>query len=377
MIMKQKLLLFLALFFGLTINAQTVAYDATFINFDNTDCIDLFILNAKVKGHQIDVSVSYFPSLLDAQNNTNPLTRFYTYASNNETLYARVTSTLNTTYATSQITIALNAFTCCPPPPNGQYQFDFCDVDNDGVETAYLDNLYQTEGRIYNSLLCGLSDNELIVTYHLSYQDAVDDLNPINEIFTFSENTYIYNKVKNTVNSEVNIFDYILNLTTCVPADDDGDGIDDAREDANRNANYLDDDTDNDGLKNYEDNDDDGDGILTINEDYNNNGNPLDDDTNFNGIADYLEANVTLSNVSFKDVEIKLFPNPVHNILHIELDRVEETAVIIFDLNGRAVLKTKYTSNNKTINVTKLQAGVYFLKLHANNRMTTKKFIKR
>ncbi len=375
--MKQKLLLFLALFFGLTINAQTVAYDATFINFDNTDCIDLFILNAKVKGHQIDVSVSYFPSLLDAQNNTNPLARFYTYASNNETLYARVTSTLNATYATSEITIALNAFTCCPPPPNGQYQFDFCDVDNDGVETAYLNNLYQTEGRIYNSLLCGLSDNELIVTYHLSYQDAVDDLNPINEIFTFSENTYIYNKIKNTVNSEVNIFDYILNLTTCVPADDDGDGIDDAREDANRNANYLDDDTDNDGLKNYEDNDDDGDGILTINEDYNNNGNPLDDDTNFNGIADYLEANVTLSNVSFKDIEIKLFPNPVHNILHIELDRVEETAVIIFDLNGRAVLKTKYASNNKTINVTKLQAGVYFLKLHANNRMTTKKFIKR
>lgn len=377
MIMKQKLLLFLALFFGLTINAQTVAYDATFINFDNTDCIDLFILNAKVKGHQIDVSVSYFPSLLDAQNNTNPLTRFYTYASNNETLYARVTSTLNATYATSEITIALNAFTCCPPPPNGQYQFDFCDVDNDGVETAYLNNLYQTEGRIYNSLLCGLSDNELIVTYHLSYQDAVDDLNPINEIFTFSENTYIYNKVKNTVNSEVNIFDYILNLTTCLPADDDGDGIDDTREDANRNANYLDDDTDKDGLKNYEDNDDDGDGILTINEDYNNNGNPLDDDTNFNGIADYLEANVTLSNVSFKDLEIKLFPNPVHNILHIELDRVEETAVIIFDLNGRAVLKTKYTSNNKTINVTKLQAGVYFLKLHAKNRMTTKKFIKR
>ncbi|MBQ0788441.1 MAG: T9SS type A sorting domain-containing protein [Oceanihabitans sp.] len=375
--MKQKLLLFLALFFGLIINAQTVAYDATFINFDNTDCIDLFILNAKVKGHQIDVKVSYHPSLADAQNNTNELTRLYSYTSNNETVFARVTNTLNGTYATSQITIALNAFTCCPPPPNGQYQFDFCDVDNDGVETAYLNDLYQTEGRIYNAMLCGLSDSELTVTYHLSYQDAVDDLNPINAVLTFSEDTHIYSKVNNTVNTEVNIFDYILNITTCTSADNDGDGIDDAREDANRNANYLDDDTDNDGLKNYEDDDDDGDGILTINEDYNNNGNPLDDDTNSNGIADFLEANVTLSHVSFKDLEIKIFPNPVHNILNIELNSIEDASVLVIDLNGRAVLNTKYASNSKSINVTKLEAGVYFLKLHANNRMTTKKFIKK
>jgi hypothetical protein len=375
--MKHKLLLFFALLFSFIIHAQTVAYDATFVNFDNTDCIDLFILNAKVKGHQIDVNVAYYPSLLDAQNNTNPLTRFYTYASNNETLYARVTSALNGTYATSQITIALNAFTCCPPPPNGQYQFDFCDVDNDGVETAYLNNLYQTEGRIYNSLLCGLSDSELTVTYHLSYQDAVDDLNPINAVFTFSADTFIYSKVKNTVNSEVNIFDYILNLTTCAPADEDGDGIDDAREDANRNANYLDDDTDKDGLKNYEDDDDDGDGILTINEDYNNNGNPLDDDTNANGIADYLEANVTLSNVSVNVLEIKIFPNPVHDILNMELESVADASVLIFDLNGRVVMNTRYTANINAVNVSKLRAGVYFIRINANGLQTTRKIIKK
>ncbi|WP_452226244.1 T9SS type A sorting domain-containing protein [Lacinutrix cladophorae] len=375
--MKHKVLLFFAFFYSLIIHAQTVAYDATFINFDNTDCIDLFILNTTVKGHQVDVEVSYHNSLVDAQNNINPLTRFYTYTSNNETVYARVSNTVNATYATSQITIALNVFTCCPPPPNGQYQFDFCDVDNDGVETAYLNNLYQTEGRIYNTLLCGLYDNELTVTYHLSYQDAVDDLNPINPVFTFSTDTYIYSKVKNTVNTEVNIFDYILNITNCTPADDDADGIDNVREDANRNGNINDDDTDNDGLKNFEDDDDDGDGVLTINEDYNNNGSPLDDDTNSNEIPDYLESNVTLSTVTFNEVKIKIYPNPVTDYLKIESNPLKEASVAIFDLNGRKILNHTYSVNNNAINVTKLHAGVYFISIKVNGVQTTKKFIKK
>ncbi|QRM90479.1 T9SS type A sorting domain-containing protein [Lacinutrix sp. WUR7] len=375
-IMKHKIFLFFALLFCTIMHSQTVAYDATYDNFDNTDCIDLFYLNPFVKGHQIDVQVSYYSSLLDAQNDTNPLVRFYTYSSNNETLYARVTNTLNATYDTSVITLALREFPV-PPPPNGQLEFYLCDVDNDGIEVVHLRNIGTTGGNIYNNQFCGLYDSQISLTYHLSYSDVVNGENPIGEVFTLTEDTYIYCRISNDVNSGTFTYDYILKLTTCAASDDDGDGIDNAREDANRNGNYLDDDTDIDGLKNYEDDDDDGDGILTINEDYNNNGSALDDDTNSNGIADYLEADVTLSTAIHNDIKFGIYPNPVTNYLNIETDISVEASVVIFDLNGRIVMDLNGFKAEENIDVTKLPTGVYFLKLYTETINNTIKFIKK
>ncbi len=72
--------------------------------------------------------------------------------------------------------------------------------------------------------------------------------------------------------------------------DDDGDGVLSSFEDLNRNGNYTDDDTDEDGIPNYLDVDDDNDGVLTINEDADGDGNPANDDTDGDGIPDYLDT---------------------------------------------------------------------------------------
>jgi len=65
-------------------------------------------------------------------------------------------------------------------------------------------------------------------------------------------------------------------------ADTDGDSVPDGIE-----AGYG--DTDGDGLINALDPDDDGDGIATRDEDANHNGDPTDDDTDGDGIPDYLD----------------------------------------------------------------------------------------
>ena len=75
--------------------------------------------------------------------------------------------------------------------------------------------------------------------------------------------------------------------------DDDGDGLDTARETAEDSARPQELDTDGDGLPNYLDTDDDGDGAPTASEDMNRNGQFADDDSDQDGIPDYLDKNDT------------------------------------------------------------------------------------
>ncbi|WP_442846335.1 FKBP-type peptidyl-prolyl cis-trans isomerase [Leeuwenhoekiella sp. H156] len=77
-------------------------------------------------------------------------------------------------------------------------------------------------------------------------------------------------------------------------ADQDNDGVPNAEEDINKNSYLYDvaDDTDGDGIANFEDIDDDGDGILTRDEiDFNENGNAIRPfrDSNSDGTPDYLD----------------------------------------------------------------------------------------
>ncbi len=72
--------------------------------------------------------------------------------------------------------------------------------------------------------------------------------------------------------------------------DDDGDTVPTRLENLDGDEEWLDDNTDGDFQPNYRDPDDDGDGIPTRDEDPNGNGDPTDDDTDGDGIPDYLDA---------------------------------------------------------------------------------------
>jgi gliding motility-associated-like protein len=69
----------------------------------------------------------------------------------------------------------------------------------------------------------------------------------------------------------------------------DNDGVLDIHEDGNNDSDLTNDDTDGDGIADYEDTDDDGDGVTTINEDLSNDGDPRNDDTDADGIPNYLD----------------------------------------------------------------------------------------
>ena len=72
-------------------------------------------------------------------------------------------------------------------------------------------------------------------------------------------------------------------------------------------------------------------------------------------------------NVGLTELEnyIKLYPNPTHDLLNIEISHeVNVTSILIEDLNGKIIRSVTSASNE--INLSDLMNGVYIVRIHAN-----------
>ncbi len=77
-------------------------------------------------------------------------------------------------------------------------------------------------------------------------------------------------------------------------------------------------------------------------------------------------------------LQITLYPNPAHSQLRILLTQAtSEANIIIYDLSGRAVQRTGNLNGNLLqLNIAKLPAGTYYLKLHSAGSERMFHFIK-
>lgn len=79
---------------------------------------------------------------------------------------------------------------------------------------------------------------------------------------------------------------------------------------------------------------------------------------------------------------LKIYPNPVINLLHVEINTVFQTPTLIQIINeqGSIILEQKIeypTSLNQiTIPVAHFKKGIYFFRLQKGNTINTRKFIK-
>jgi hypothetical protein len=137
-------------------------------------------------------------------------------------------------------------------------------------------------------------------------------------------------------------------------------------------------DTDNDGKPNYIDNEDDGDGVLTFMEDYDGDGNPANDDTNNNGVADYLDqSNILSIGSNITENTIKLFPNPVSEVLSIHnVANLEISSVEIYNSLGQLIQVITHPENN-SVDVASLQTGVYILRINTDEGINSIRFSKK
>lgn len=86
-----------------------------------------------------------------------------------------------------------------------------------------------------------------------------------------------------------------------------------------------------------------------------------------------IEIDRTLSNTTFNTSTISLYPNPVQNVLTVQLTNNNYfKSVSIYDITGKKVK----SSNSTSVNLNSLNTGMYLVKIETTNGTTTKKIIK-
>lgn len=88
-------------------------------------------------------------------------------------------------------------------------------------------------------------------------------------------------------------------------------------------------------------------------------------------------CNAALSTSEVKNSEVTIYPNPAKDVVYV-MSKDEVVKAEIIDISGRLVsTQTVSASNqNRSIDTSKLQKGLYLVKLHTKSGIVTKKIIK-
>ncbi|MBQ1652729.1 MAG: T9SS type A sorting domain-containing protein, partial [Bacteroidales bacterium] len=69
--------------------------------------------------------------------------------------------------------------------------------------------------------------------------------------------------------------------------------------------------------------------------------------------------------------DINIFPNPTTGIVNIEAEGLNK--VVVYDVTGRMMMSV---ANESTIDISNLEAGVYFFSVETENGSAMKKLVK-
>jgi hypothetical protein len=154
----------------------------------------------------------------------------------------------------------------------------FVNCDGDVVTDGYIQLFING-----NSEIIPVTDGT--ISYTISYCDTIDySLKGVDVA-----SNQITDIITGTLDGSTTID--LGTLSSCTGFEDaDGDGVFDTFEDVNGDNDLSNDDTDQDGVPNYQDADDDGDGINTADEDYDGDGDPTNEDSDGDGTPDYLDS---------------------------------------------------------------------------------------
>jgi M6 family metalloprotease-like protein len=86
-------------------------------------------------------------------------------------------------------------------------------------------------------------------------------------------------------------------------------------------------------------------------------------------------ANVSSDIQEVSNKELKLYPNPVSDELHVQ-NADQNSTIEVFNLTGKLVM-TKKLENSNIVNVSSLESGLYILKATGNEKTSLIKFIKK
>lgn len=74
--------------------------------------------------------------------------------------------------------------------------------------------------------------------------------------------------------------------------------------------------------------------------------------------------------------KIRVYPNPVSDLLSIELPDYSDYNCRIFSTDGKLEFSETFNELSKQINISKLKSGIYYISIHSDKFTDTKKIIK-
>ena len=93
---------------------------------------------------------------------------------------------------------------------------------------------------------------------------------------------------------------------------------------------------------------------------------------NFSDVGTGIEQTVN------QEGAFKLYPNPVVDVLHIELSNAEakNATVELLSIEGKLLYKAKLSATSNSINVSQFKQGIYLCRINNGTRIETTKFFK-
>jgi hypothetical protein len=96
----------------------------------------------------------------------------------------------------------------------------------------------------------------------------------------------------------------------------------------------------------------------------------------FGQVISDFQPNATASTSNNKITGFNAYPNPVKgNSLTVTTSSTEAKTVNIFNVLGRKVFSQRFSSMNKTMDISGISSGVYIMKVSEGNNIATKKLI--
>ena len=93
------------------------------------------------------------------------------------------------------------------------------------------------------------------------------------------------------------------------------------------------------------------------------------------GTSYYTGANTVGLAENTSETPLVLFPNPAQDIVSLKFDSKIDN-IEVFDMNGRSIA-VEFNPTNKTIDVSGLNSGIYYVNVYSNNNKSVQKLIKR
>ncbi|WP_430412440.1 choice-of-anchor L domain-containing protein [Kordia sp.] len=177
--------------FTLHINLPPLLNDvpeATFCAAENPGTVDLTQIDEIIIDDTTGVSLSYYNSAADADSETNPLPDIYTYATNPETIFIRAENDDTGCYFVSDIDVLINP----NPIANPVSDMEAC-IDDNGNFTQVFNLSQQT-----STVLGAQNPGVFAVSYHVSIEDAQNNVSPLPNLYSAFDEQIIYIRVENT-----------------------------------------------------------------------------------------------------------------------------------------------------------------------------------